>query len=102
MPSRRSCAAGILLLTLLLAGGWAWWRGRPAARPTAPPDARSAEERRLVAAVEREPESATVRRELGRHYLRARQPFEALWELDQVRKLAPGDRDASLDAATAL
>jgi Flp pilus assembly protein TadD len=56
----------------------------------------------LLEVVAREPGSAAAHRDLGRHYLQARQPLEALWELDQVLKLSPGDQGAGLDVATAL
>jgi tetratricopeptide (TPR) repeat protein len=102
MPSPRSRAALFLLLTLCLASVWVWWRQRAAPHSAAPAEVRPAAEQRLAEAVTREPGSAAAHRELGRYYLRARQPFEALWELEQARTLSRGDRGASLDTATAL
>jgi tetratricopeptide (TPR) repeat protein len=60
------------------------------------------EEVRLQEAVERSPRSVAARQALGRYYLRAGQPFEAVWELDQVAALAPGERETRVDLATAL
>jgi tetratricopeptide (TPR) repeat protein len=83
---------------LLLAGAGIWWRSRTAAGPPAPPSA----EQRLREAIAREPGSAGHRRALGQYYLHERQPFRAIWELEQALALGAEGPETRVEIATAL
>jgi tetratricopeptide (TPR) repeat protein len=61
-----------------------------------------AAEQRLAETAARAPGSATARQALGRYYLQANRPFEALWELERTLTIAPRDRPLRVDLATAL
>ena len=82
-----------ICLAALIAGGLAWWRWRAPVRSAPPAAVAPAAERRLIEAAAREPGSAAAHGALGRYYLQAGQPFEAIWELDQAGVLAPRARD---------
>jgi tetratricopeptide (TPR) repeat protein len=94
---RRWTAIGLLLL---LGSGAIWWRQREP-RATPAPD-RTPVEQRLLDAVARQPDSAAAHRALGEYYLQERQPFSAIWELEQARALDPQHSDTSVQIATAL
>lgn len=96
---RWAFGAGLLVVA---AGSLVWWRWHTAPRALVRPAAVPAVEQRLIAAVARQPGSAPAHGALGRYYLQAGQPFEAVWELDQAAHLAPLDRDTRVDLATAL
>jgi len=98
---RRILIAGLAALVCVALGAWrvAAYRFQPGAKRQAPS---AALEQRLREAVARKPGSAADRRALGQYYLRERQPFRALWELDQALVLGADAAETRVEIATAL
>jgi tetratricopeptide (TPR) repeat protein len=85
----------LLALLAMAAGGWfRHWRAESAAA-SAWQRPESAEERRLLTAALKRPAEESAQASLGRYYLAAGRPFEALWALQRARDATGESRSPS-------
>jgi tetratricopeptide (TPR) repeat protein len=108
LPAVRGALLGAcaLVLLVLMGAGVRLWRvpggASTGAAPAASAVAVTPEEKRLAAAVERQPAGPGSHLELARYYLGERRPAEAAWEYQEAAARRPAALSAPMGLAIAL